>query len=245
MLPWNSKPSFSLLSDVRDTSLSKLVRDELMGLILGGAIKPGQRINEPDIASRLKVSRVPVREALRELTSSGLVVSRKHSGVFVRELDAEEVRDLYELRSLLDSYAGRRAALLNASDRQELLADLDASIEAMRAAAVDHDVQRYYAENLRFHWAIVEAVGNLPLAETYRGVIQKLHLARLKNLSRGVSMQASIVEHQEIVQALRCAQTAKDAARCEQLLARHVDGALSRLLPATKTTHEEKEHEAT
>jgi DNA-binding GntR family transcriptional regulator len=78
-------------------------------------------------------------------------------------------------------------------------------------AAAQHDVQRYYSENLRFHWAIVEAAGNQQLSETYRGIVQKLHLSRLKNLSQDVGMKASIAEHVDIVQALRDA----DAERCE------------------------------
>jgi DNA-binding transcriptional regulator YhcF (GntR family) len=112
---------------VRDIPLSKLVRDDMLALILKGVLVPGQRINEPDVASRLQVSRVPVREALRELESSGLVISRKHSGVFVRQLDAAEVRDLYQMRGLLDGFAGRCAARLPDAQREALLTVLEAS----------------------------------------------------------------------------------------------------------------------
>ena len=232
MLPWlvesSAAHSTARFNDVRDTSLSKLVRDDMLALILQGVLAPGQRINEPDVASRLQVSRVPVREALRELESSGLVVSRKHSGVFVRQLDAAEIRDLYQLRGLLDGFAGRCAAGLPADQRDTLLALLQASVAAMLEAASEHDVQRYYAENLRFHWAIVESTGNRQLSETYRGIVQKLHLSRLKNLSQDVGMQASIAEHVKIVQALRDA----DAPRCEALMAHHVGDAFERLRDA-------------
>ncbi|MGH8830090.1 MAG: GntR family transcriptional regulator [Polaromonas sp.] len=204
------------------------MRDDMLGLILKGVLAPGQRINEPDVASRLQVSRVPVREALRELESSGLVISRKHSGVFVRQLDAAEIRDLYQLRGLLDGFAGRCAARLPAEQREALLALLETSVTAMLQAASQHDVQRYYAENLRFHWAIVESTGNRQLSETYRGIVQKLHLSRLKNLSHDFGMQASIAEHVDIVRALRDA----DAARCEALMAHHVGDAYTRLLDA-------------
>ena len=225
-LPWFTETPADRFTDVRDTSLSKLVRDDMLALILQGVLQPGQRINEPDVATRLQVSRVPVREALRELESSGLVVSRKHSGVFVRQLEASDIRDLYQMRGLLDGFAGRCAAGLPAPAREALLALLDASVAAMRQVAAAHDVQRYYAENLRFHWSIVEAAGNRQLSESYRGIVQKLHLSRLKNLSQDIGMQASIAEHAEIVQALRTA----DAARCEALMAHHVGDAYARLL---------------
>jgi DNA-binding GntR family transcriptional regulator len=229
MLPWFTESSADRLIDVRDTSLSKLVRDNMLALILKGELVPGQRINEPDVASRLQVSRVPVREALRELESSGLVVSRKHSGVFVRQLQAAEIRDLYQMRGLLDGFAGRCAAGLPDAQREVLLAQLGDSVDAMLAAAGQHDVQRYYGENLRFHWAIVESAGNSQLIDSYRGIVQKLHLSRLKNLSQDIGMQASIDEHVEIVQAIRDSH----AQRCEALMVHHVSDAYERLLDAS------------
>lgn len=228
MLPWNppdSAPGAALAATVRATSLGKLVRDDVLGMILRGEIQAGERINEPDVASRLGVSRVPVREALRELESSGLVEARKHSGVFVRKLGADEVRGLYELRALLDGFAGRRAAALPAPERERLADALDASVGRMEDAARSTNVSAYYSENLRFHWLMVEAAGNAALTETYRNIVQKLHLSRLTNLSHGLGMLVSVADHREIAAALR----AGDAARCEQLLARHVEQAHARL----------------
>lgn len=228
MLPWTTAPTeadASLAATVRATSLGKLVRDDVLGMILRGEIKAGERINEPDVAQRLGVSRVPVREALRELESSGLVEARKHSGVFVRQLGAEEVRGLYELRALLDGFAGRRAAELPPAEREPLSSLLDASVSRMEDAARDHNVSAYYSENLRFHWLMVEAAGNAALTETYRNIVQKLHLSRLTNLSHGLGMHASVADHREIAAALR----AGDAPLCERLLARHVEQAHRRL----------------
>ena len=228
-LPWLTETPAGRFNDVRDTSLSKLVKSDIEALILKGVLIPGQRINEPDVASRLQVSRVPVREALRELESSGLVISRKHSGVFVRQLDATEIRDLYQMRGLLDGFAGRCVAQLPNNQREALTTLLSASTSAMQQATSQHDVQLYYAENLRFHWAIMEAAGNQQLLETYRSIVQKLHLSRLKNLSQDVGMQVSIAEHVDIVDAVCRA----DAPRCEALMAHHVGDAYQRLLLKT------------
>lgn len=226
MLPWLTESSLERFTDVRDTSLAKLVRDDVLAQILKGVLTPGQRINEPDVATRLRVSRVPVREALRELESSGLVVSRKHSGVFVRQLDAVEIGDLYKMRALLDGFAGRCVATIQAEKRDALLVELSHSVTAMVDSVSRQDVQGYYAENLHFHWAIVRAANNGALADTYRGIVQKLHLARIKNLSKDVGMQTSIAEHEEIVEVLRSV----DPVRCEALMRHHVDGAYVRLL---------------
>jgi DNA-binding GntR family transcriptional regulator len=225
MLPWLAENPNDQPQGSHTTSLAKLVRDDVLAGILNGSLVPGQRINEPDVATRLNVSRVPVREALRELESSGVVISRKHSGVFVRQLERVEVRDLYQLRALLDSFAGRAAAQLPKKDRDNLVKFLVSTTNGMKEALKSADLNRFYAENLRFHWAIVEASGNVQMADIYRGIVQKLHISRLKNLSGNSGQKASIAEHQTIVRALRQG----DFAQTELLMARHVDDALVRL----------------
>jgi len=229
MLPWITSDTSARLQTMRDTSLAKLVREDLLARILRGDLAPGDRINEPDVCARLQVSRVPVREALRELESSGLVSSRKHSGTFVREIQDAEVLDLYEMRSLLDGFAGAKAAALPDTARHSLSQALQASVTTMQAAATQQDVPAYYAENLQFHWLIIEAAGNQPLASTYREVVQKLHLARLKSLSQGLSMQSSIAEHTLIADAIAQGQTEQ----ARQLLTQHVSSAFKRLQSRT------------
>ena len=225
MFPWLDNARPAARRDASGEPLAKRARDEVLSLILGGRLQPGQRINEPDIADRLGFSRVPVREALRELEASGLVVARKNAGVFVRRLEPGEVADLYAFRGALDAFAGRRAAGLADAPRRALARVLADSHSAMRKAARRHAVADYYDENLRFHWAIVEAAGNAPLAESYRAVVQRLHLWRLRNLSSPVGMAASIGEHEAIAQAVK----AGDAPRAESLLAAHVGAAHDRL----------------
>lgn len=234
MLPWITADTSDRIKTMRDTSLAKLVREDLLEHILKGDIKPGDRISEPDVASRLQVSRVPVREALRELESSGLVVSRKHAGVFVRAIEAGEVQDLYDMRSLLDSFAGAKAALLPPPIRDELTQALNASIAVMRAAHEQAHLADYYSENLHFHWLIVQAAHNEQLSRTYQEVVQKLHLARLQSLSQVSGMQTSIAEHQSITQAI----SQGNADLAKTLLATHVTSAYARLrqsMPATNS----------
>ena len=225
MLPWIITDTSDRIKTMRDTSLAKLVRDDLLEHILQGLLKPGDRISEPDVAGRLQVSRVPVREALRELESSGLVVARKHSGVFVRTIHAQEVRDLYEIRSLLDGFAGAKVASLPPADRDALSLVLYNSIVAMQQAHKQNNLSAYYAENLNFHWLIVSAANNEQLSRTYQEVVQKLHLARLQSLAQVSGMATSIQEHQSILQAI----AQGDARIAQSLLADHVSRAHTRL----------------
>jgi len=225
VLPWINPSPSERLADIRDTSLARLVRDDVLRAIVRGELAPGQRINEPDVASRLKVSRVPVREALRELASSGLVAARKHAGVFVRVLQPKEVADLYDLRGVLDGHAGERVAALPERSRRALVKSLNDWQAQMKTSAQRRDVQAYYRANLAFHWAIVEAADNHALSHTYRGIVQQLHLSRLKNLSRDVGMQASLVEHRKIVATISAGEP--DQARA--LLSEHVRASHGRL----------------
>jgi DNA-binding GntR family transcriptional regulator len=145
--------------------------------------------------------------------------------VFVRQLNPKEVQDLYQMRGLLDGFAGRCAAQLAKPDRTTLAQALDASIQTMKQGVAQQQMAAYYAENLRFHWLIVESAGNQQLTETYRGTVQKLHISRMKNLARVQDMRTSIAEHSAIVKALR----GGDAVQCEALLVSHVSDAFNRL----------------
>jgi len=96
----------------------------------------------------------------------------------------------------------------------------------MKTYARKHNVQGYYASNLAFHWDIVASSENEQLTLSYRRLVQQLHLSRLKNLSRDVGMQASMVEHEQIVAAL----AEGDAERCRRLQETHVTAAHERLV---------------
>jgi DNA-binding GntR family transcriptional regulator len=223
IMPW-SKPASSgdILSNVRDIPLGNIIRDEVLAAILRGEFRPGDRITEPTIASRLGVSRVPVREALRELEAMGLLESRKHAGMLVRQLSPQETAELYELRSVLDAYAGRIAG---ASADPALVALLEKRLAAMEAAAQRKDLMAYYEANVHFHWDIMQACGNSQIIAVYQGAVQKLHLARLRNLSTDVGILNSLTEHHAMVDAIR----AGKAELCAQLMANHVKAAGKRL----------------
>lgn len=216
-------------AEIKNTSLGKLVRDHLLAQILAGKLQPGQALREPELVEQLNVSRAPVREALRELESMGLVVSRKHSGVYIRELSADEVRDLYQFRALMDHHAGRMTTQLTAEKRQELIARLLECIAAMDEAIESDAAQAYYNANLQFHWLFIQYAGNREIAKSYREVIQKLHLARVKNLSTSEHRRLSNLEHKQIVRALQDANSIAGATHCAELLAHHVVNAHTRL----------------
>jgi len=86
-------------------SLTKSVLEYIRNHIITGELVPGQRLNENDLAARLKVSRPPIREAFRVLESEHLVVSVPRKGAYVTELSADDLVEVYQTREMIECYA--------------------------------------------------------------------------------------------------------------------------------------------
>lgn len=128
-------------SELRGRSVATAIRQE----ILDGRLKPGERIRQEDLAARLSSSRIPVREALRQLESEGLVVLVPNSGAWIARLDLTECIEIYKIRERLEPLAlGESVARLTSADLKEL-AGLAAEIEQ------DSTVDGFLALDRKFH----------------------------------------------------------------------------------------------
>lgn len=182
----------------------------VLGAIRDGTLKPGARLREVELAEMLGISRTPVREAIRQLESAGLLIHLPRQGAVVRELSHREVIELYEMRAVLEGAAARFAAR-HASDVE--IAELEELNAQMLAAAADpgaivwanqtfHDVM-YRAANNRFTIAALEAMSN---AMALLGGTALIGPGRA---------QSAFDEHVAIVQAIanRDGDAAEEAAR--------------------------------
>jgi phosphonate utilization transcriptional regulator len=176
-----------------------LVAREVERMILAGELSVGERVNESALAARFRVSRGPVREALRGLEESGLLRLEKNRGVFVREISLAEADEIYDLREALDELVGRRLA--KRFEEPARMA-VHALLAEMDRAAAQGDAASYHMLNLRFHDTLVEATGNAKLIATYRRLIKELHLFRLKGLTAGGGLPVSNDEHRAIVRTI-------------------------------------------
>lgn len=195
----NSPAAPSALELVQSNSLPMLVAREVERMILAGELSVGERVNESALAARFRVSRGPVREALRGLEESGLLRLEKNRGVFVREISLAEADEIYDLREALDELVGRRLAK---RFDQSARAAVHALLGEMDRAAAQGDAASYHMLNLRFHDTLVEATGNAKLVATYRRLIKELHLFRLKGLTAGGGLPVSNDEHRGIVRTI-------------------------------------------
>jgi phosphonate utilization transcriptional regulator len=189
-------PTITLL---QTSSLASVVQAELERMILGGELKPGEKLTETALAARLGVSRGPLREAFRMLDESGLVRTEKNRGVFVRDLPVEEAIDIFDVRAAMEELVGRRlaGAMLNVE-----LKEVRGLVEQMEQAVKVKDAPRYHLLNLHFHDRLVEMAGNAKLTSIYRKLIKELSLFRRLNLADGVLMPVSVGEHRQIVKAI-------------------------------------------
>lgn len=121
------------------------VTQRLREAIASGVLKPGDRLNQADLADRLGVSRMPIREALRRLEAEGLVTLQPYKGAIVSLVSAEELREIYEMRVALETLALRHS--LHAMSRD----DFDAMDALLRKMDDVTDPGVWRSDNAAFH----------------------------------------------------------------------------------------------
>lgn len=204
--------------------LAERARAALERLILDGELPPGERLNEVALAARLGLSRGPLREALRGLERDGLVApGAAGTGTTVRRLEAEELAELYDMRAVLQGFTCARLAAVIAPAE---LDGLRARVAAMARAIGDGDADAYYAGNLAFHDAMLDAARHRRSAALYRGLVKEAHLTRKLVLRRDANMRDSNAEHAAMLDAI----AAGDAGRARAVGEAHVGGGRRRWL---------------
>ncbi|MEO9575030.1 MAG: GntR family transcriptional regulator [Tateyamaria sp.] len=148
-----------------DMSQGEIAYAKLLAAIRNGEFSPGDRLRETDVASRLNLSRTPVREALRRLEAEGIVEHRPRLGAIIRQLSHGELVELYEMRSVLERTAAEMAAKHAGPAEIAALRDLNktlASSDPAEAAALNQDFHRgiYLATRNRFLLDAARALNN-------------------------------------------------------------------------------------
>lgn len=194
-------------------------------MVLSGELKAGERINEQALATKLGVSRGPIREATRALERAGLLTSVVNQGVFVRQIDEEEAKEIYDVRSVVFGFLCRHLAARIAPEETQAL---EALIAEMESAIERADNAAYYQLNLRFHAAIAEFARHGRARQTYEALIKETHLLRQSSLLEPAKMRESNAEHAAIVAAI----AAGDGETARRLAEAHAQGGKRRWLEA-------------
>ena len=178
-----------------DTPVSKnKIYKELRRAIIMGYNKPGSRLNVKGIAKRYNTSVTPIRDALQMLSHEGLVTIKPRSGYYVTALTLKQLRDLLDMRRILETAAIEKAVLRITPEQLEELRNIHAGY----TGEDDASYERYTLENRKFHYLIAVASGNLVLADE----VKKLHdrLARFMVVQKIGERQIRM--HNRIIEAL-------------------------------------------
>lgn len=188
------------------------LRDLIEAAIASGDFPPGMRLEETALAQRFNVSRTPVREALLQLASTGLVEMRPRQGAVVASLTLQDMMEMFEVMAELEALCAELAAR---RITEAELTTLRALHESCRALAEAGDPDRYYEENRRFHEVIYGASRNRFLEEQTRTIRNRVGAYRRIQLHHRGRLQRSWGEHDEVVQAIAAgdAQAAREATR--------------------------------
>jgi DNA-binding GntR family transcriptional regulator len=207
----------------RAATRADLVADSIRSAILSGALKPGESLVERRLAELLGVSKTPVREALIGLSSAGLVLVNPNRGVTVRSLGTDDLRQVYEVRLLLEPWAVSRTARLRPPQAMEAAR---ATLAEARALVAGDDRAGLSMANRRLHRALYAACGN-DLVTARLDDLQDLTALGTVSLlwERWPTWREEFTEHEEILAAVE----AGDATLAERSMRRHIKRSLTRL----------------
>ncbi len=198
----------------------------LRDAIVKGDIKPGEKLNEVLIASKLGLSRSPVREAIRVLESENFVETIAHRGPFVKPLSIKEIEEIYVVLKFLQVPAVQLAVINMNEERKEELASI---IKELEEKSGTNDIEELMSVSRRFHTFIMKASENDLLIRINESLLIQQERVRLWGVSTEPSDIAAIYkEHLLISKAL----LKQDSREAEQLMADHIEKARLRFLKA-------------
>ena len=191
--------------------LKQAIEDE----IVDGRLALGARLDEVQLAERFGVSRTPIREALIQLTMTGLVETKPRKGATVSAPEPQHLLAMFETMAEIEASCGRLAARRLIPEDEAALRD---ALAACARAAEAGDTEAYYQENYVFHTVVYRACRNAFLGEQARQLSRRLAPFRRLQLRVRQRLAQSLAEHAEIVEAI----VSGDEVRAAESLRAHV-----------------------
>ncbi|EHA16389.1 GntR family transcriptional regulator [Halomonas sp. HAL1] len=206
------------MEDIETKSRAGLVEkvaDYLREHIVMDHFQPGQRLPERTLADQLKVSRTPMREALKTLAAEGLVVISPHRGAVVADVSPADIQEKAYVLSVLEQAAAELACIKATDDD---IAELQALHFEMKAAFLRRDRQNYFRLNQEIHNRIVSLSGNASLVEIHGNLSRQLYRVRYLSNQKNDKWSVAMAEHEAIMEAME----ARDAERIGRELRNHL-----------------------
>lgn len=188
---------------------------QIRSLIVGGILKPGEQIIEADLSNRLGISRTPVREAVKLLSTEGLVLLRRNRSPIVAPFEKQEMLELFQVVSSLERLGAEQAALEMTDSDLKQLHEYQTEMEGHHSAG---DRDAYFAVNQKIHAFIMDCARNKVLKFTHESLMARVERARFFALSVEGRWDESIQEHRELLSKL----IGRDPENAGKCLAHHV-----------------------
>lgn len=192
--------------------------DEIENIILSGELPAGAKLDEMVLAKRFKVSRTPVREALRQLASAGLVDLIPNRGAFTATLTEDRLRELFVAMAELEATCARLAAISMTPVERHALSRLHSRM-GETVAPMPENIREFGEMNDAFHVLLYRGAHNHFLEDTTSSLRKRLSLYRRSQFRTGDRLRKSFAEHAEVVKAV----ISGDAERAHAAMLHHVD----------------------
>ncbi len=206
---------FDLQVERKSASLRLLVEEKIRGAIASYRLRPGQRLVEKDLCAQLGVGRTSIREALRQLEAEGLVVTIPHRGTMVVSINLGEAAQLYEVRAVLEGFAGRNFAERGSEAEVEALRT---AMERFELAVEMQDGGELLAAKAAFYAALMAGGANVFVGQMLTILHNKIALLRVTSMNQPSRLAHTVAELREIHEAI----AAKDGPRAETACRQHV-----------------------
>lgn len=185
---------------VRPKSLKELVVDEVRARIVDGRMTLGEALSENALAAQLGISKTPVREALLQLQSEGLVEVVPQRGTFVFRLDPQQVVQISELREALETAAAAWAIKRNYAPLVERMTAICAEMEKAQKRG---DTVRYHELDGRYHQTMIELAGNPYLVDAYDQIGARIQALRSRLSLDAMLNSRSLADHRRMLELIR------------------------------------------
>lgn len=180
-------------------ALSDWTYEFLREKILNLEIHPGEQIHIEIFTEKLEVSRTPIREAFLRLANEGLIDVRPRVGYFVTDITEEDIRDLFEIREIVETRAANKAA---SSLTDEELIEVKSFIEEGKIAVDNGDLDLYLKYDMQFHNYLQKHIKNKRLTTFMESLNNLTYRERIISIRSLENVKETIIEHERIVQAL-------------------------------------------
>ena len=208
-------------------NLTSVVFNSVRQSIVSGEYPYGMALTEAAIAEKLKVSRTPVREAFRQLETEQLIIMTPNKGAVVQGISADDARDIYEVRSLVEGLAASRATI-KATDEQICI--MEEIVDLAQFYLDRNDYDKLKGMDGRFHQLLYDMTGSKTLKHFLGEMHSSAEKFRETSIKTEGRVKESIAEHRAVMEAIR----ERNSEKAKELMTLHVNNSYQNLIKNCK-----------